>query len=115
MLHWMQERALEAHGGLALHSSDFFSVLIAAAVAAAQLCQRYLLSIEGLSGPSSPSWEERRLRAGSSLGASPPATVQSRCLFHCNNQTARQEHLVLPAGPALAADAQPRCQVVALQ
>lgn len=65
---------------------------------------------------SSKTREESRLSGWQrSWILAPGHTVQSRCLFHCNNQTARAEHLVLPAGPSLAADGQPRCQVVMLQ
>lgn len=66
-------------------------------------CQRYLLWIEALLAPLSKTGEEKHARSGwqRSWILAPGHTVQSRCLFHCNNQTARAEHLVLPGRACL--------------
>lgn len=117
-LRWKPEAPYEAETGTwgsllprSQWSDFFFPVLITAD--ALQLCQRYLLSIKALSGPWLPSREESRLPGWQqSWTLAPGHTVQSRCLFPCNNQAERAEHLVLPAGPSLAADGQPPSQVV---
>lgn len=98
----MQTQVLEAHGCSVLGPAWCFSRPNCSRQTASELCRLYLLWIEALSAPLSQSREESRLSGWrQSWTLASGHTVQSRCLFRCNNQPVRAQHLVLPARPLL--------------
>lgn len=106
----MQRQVLEAHCCLVLNGLISFSVLITADSIAA------LSALPALNrGALRPLVAEPGRKQAPQLAGVLDPRPQPHCLSPCNNQTARTEHLVLQAGPPLAADGQPPCQVVVLQ